>query len=59
MEIGIFIANDLEYGKSFDALAAAAPRLINTHIAEAGRGRSETTYEDHVAFLQVLRMPRL
>ena len=43
MEIGIFIANDLEYGKSFDALAAAAPRLINTHIAEAGRGRSETT----------------
>ena len=34
-------------GESFDALAAAAPHLIHAHIAEPGRGRAQTTFEDH------------
>jgi len=42
-------------GESFDALAAAAPHLIHAHIAEPGRGRAQTTFEDHAEFLKTLR----
>ena len=41
--------------ESFDTLAAAAPHLIHAHIAEPGRGRPQTTREDHAAFLQALQ----
>ena len=42
-------------GESFDSLKEAAPHLIHAHIAEPGRGRPETTPDDHAQFLQALR----
>ncbi|NKB69273.1 MAG: TIM barrel protein [Candidatus Latescibacteria bacterium] len=42
-------------GESFDTLEEAAPHLIHAHIAEPGRGRPQTTPEDHARFLQALR----
>jgi D-psicose/D-tagatose/L-ribulose 3-epimerase len=42
-------------GESFDTLKEAAPHLIHAHIAEPGRGRPQTTPEDHAQFLQALR----
>ena len=42
-------------GESFDSLKEATPHLIHAHIAEPGRGRPETTPDDHAQFLQALR----
>jgi len=41
-------------GESFDEFDRAAPYLIHGHLAEPGRGRPETTPEDHVAYLNAL-----
>lgn len=42
-------------GEFFDVLGEAGPYLIHSHIAEPGRGRPETTPEDHAAYLKALR----
>jgi D-psicose/D-tagatose/L-ribulose 3-epimerase len=39
----------------FDELIEAGPFLIHAHIAEPGRGRAQTTMEDHRAFFAALR----
>lgn len=43
-------------GESFDEFKAAGPYLIHGHIAEPGRGRPQTTPEDHVAYIEALRL---
>jgi sugar phosphate isomerase/epimerase len=42
-------------GESFDELADAGPYLIHAHIAEPGRGRPQTTPEEHAEYLTALR----
>jgi sugar phosphate isomerase/epimerase len=42
-------------GEALDELVAAGPHLIHAHIAEPGRGRPQTTPEEHAHFLQTLR----
>jgi sugar phosphate isomerase/epimerase len=41
--------------ESLTELETAAPYLIHAHIAEPGRGRPQTTAEEHTRFLQTLR----
>lgn len=41
-------------GESFDVLGEAGPYLIHAHIAEPGRGRPQTTPQDHAAYLKAL-----
>lgn len=42
-------------GESMEELIAAGPHLIHAHIAEPGRGRPQTTPEQHAHFLHTLR----
>jgi sugar phosphate isomerase/epimerase len=42
-------------GESDDELLEAGPFLIHGHIAEPGRGRPQTTSEQHAAYLLALR----
>lgn len=42
-------------GESMDELLPAGPHLIHAHIAEPGRGRPQTTPDDHARFLHTLR----
>ncbi|MEE2833605.1 MAG: sugar phosphate isomerase/epimerase family protein [Candidatus Latescibacterota bacterium] len=42
-------------GESFDDLAEAGPFLIHGHIAEPGRGRPQSTPEEHTEYLVALR----
>jgi sugar phosphate isomerase/epimerase len=41
--------------ESLSDLEAAGPYLIHAHIAEPGRGRPQTTAEEHARYLQTLR----
>lgn len=42
-------------GESLDELREAGPWLIHAHIAEPGRGRPQTTPQEHVDFVAALR----